>query len=186
MIRPVQRAAAGAATVSSAGPPGTPTVEAACENHGAVPGIRRHHHGRRRVDAPSAVPGSATRVPENQRQRQGQGQRQRAARGPGTVTVSGHGTRKRGRSRTKPPRRTHTPAAGSAAGSATAAAAGSASGSIGVRNAQRLEWGIFLVAHGAPESHQAARADPIASHPPSSAPGACDPHGKGRRPRPLA
>jgi hypothetical protein len=29
----------------------------------------------------------------------------------------------------------------------------------------------------APESHQAARADPIASHPPSPAQGACDPHG---------
>jgi hypothetical protein len=79
---------------------------------GAVPGIRRSLSGRRRALSPSAVPGSATRVAENQRQRQvqrqrrRQGQRQGQRRGPVRPrcpdTAPGH----RGRSRTEPHRKT--------------------------------------------------------------------------------
>jgi hypothetical protein len=79
---------------------------------GAVPGIRRSLSGRRRVLSPSAVPGSATRVAENQRQRQVQRQRRRQRQGQGQRrgpvrprcpdTAPGH----RGRSRTEPHRKT--------------------------------------------------------------------------------
>jgi hypothetical protein len=55
---------------------GAQRSEALLGAHGAVPGIRRSRSGRRRTMSPSAVPGSATRVPENQRQGQRQGQRQ--------------------------------------------------------------------------------------------------------------
>jgi antitoxin (DNA-binding transcriptional repressor) of toxin-antitoxin stability system len=72
-----------------------------------------------------------------------------------------------------------------ATGTAAGAAAAAAAGSIGVRSAHRCEKGIFLVAYWPPSPTKLRGRTLMPATRPLRPQGACDPHGKGRRPRPL-